>query len=187
MAARVPFSTDCLAPEYRKPTIEEFYEKFRPYTLTSVIRSGVSPSDAEDVVHEIFIKFLYGGYYESYDYSKNVTFKNFYRHVMKLYLRGMSESYVRKRDREPLWSLTQIRSSNQIEGFDAEQVEFVESIREQAKKLTDAQAVVLMVGASLALDGEPWVTHSDIGKRVGLPPYKVRNLIREIADVYDRS
>jgi DNA-directed RNA polymerase specialized sigma24 family protein len=186
VAAKVSFDAPLISPEYQRPTIEEFYAKFHPYTVLSVINSGVSPSDAEDVTHEIFIKFLYGGYYDSYDYKTNVTFKNFYRHVMKLYLRGMSESYHRRMNREPLFK--DLRPVGQT-AVDREfsTIEFVESVRQQASQMTDEQAVVLLTSAAYAIDGEDQITRKSVVRRTGLSEYAVRRAWREVADVYERA
>lgn len=182
MAAKVPFSTPL--PKYRRPSIEEFYEIYHPYTLTSVLALEVNPSDAEDMVHEVFIKFLYGGYYDSYDPATNVSFKNFYRHVMKLYLRGMSESYRNKRARVDLMDsiLEDTYAAPPIESAEQLNFEFMETIRSAAKLLTDAEAVVLFATAHMAVDRATKFTSQEIAREAGIEPEEALSTLHALAD-----
>jgi DNA-directed RNA polymerase specialized sigma24 family protein len=187
VAAKVPFSTTALAPEYRRPSIEEFYESYYPYTLTSVLNSGVNPGDAEDVVQEIFIKFLYHptptSYYEQYDYRTRVTFKNFYRHVMKLYLRGMAETHHLKSKRLDLLDTTDPMDSV-FEQPEQMEFEFIETIRLQASRLTDVEAAVLMATANMVLDRETRFPVKEIGKRAGVTPTVAKHSLMSITTLF---
>lgn len=109
---RQPIVTDWTGPDdyvNAPPSYDAFYRQYRSYTYFLVLKFGVRPSDLDDVVNDIIVRFwerdsigVFRREWKTRSATKKSNFRSYYSRFVVTYARGKNRNVYRHGARSPL-------------------------------------------------------------------------------------